>query len=174
LDQRSPTPPSGLKEQHAQSAVLLSPLPYSTHAAAQLAAPVQRQLPSPVPCSFRRETGTARYDPLSVKRPVLVGKLTENIVYKRLPEGVLDELKTLNPKDEKGRPRRRHHQFLTEDIGNPHLEKHVASAVTLMKISPTYHTFKRHLDTALPIPQSQMSLPFGILDDDEDEDEDDI
>ena len=71
-------------------------------------------------------------DPLSVKRPKLVGLLTENIVYKRLPEGGLDELKKLNPKDEAGRRKRRHHQFLTDDIGNPHLEKHVASAVTLM------------------------------------------
>lgn len=109
------------------------------------------------------------YDPMSVKRPVLVGYLTENIVYKRLPDGVLEELKRLNPKNESGRRKHRHHQFLTDDIGNPHLEKHVASAITLMKISPTYKTFKKHLDKALPIPKSQMVLPFqdDVVDDEE-------
>lgn len=105
------------------------------------------------------------YDPMSVKRPQLVGYLTENIVYKRLPEGVLDELKKLNPKDEKGRRKRKHHQFLTDNIGNPHLEKHVVSAVTLMKISATYKGFKKHLDKVLPIPRAQLTLDL----DDEDE-----
>jgi hypothetical protein len=123
------------------------------------------------PNDFYRELFRLRgwtYDPLSVKRPKLVGYLTENIVYKRLPEGVLDELKKLNPKDESGRRKRRHHQFLTDDIGNPHLEKHVASAVTLMKISSSYKGFKKHLDKALPIPKSQLQLPF------EDEDDEDF
>jgi hypothetical protein len=105
---------------------------------------------------------------MSVKRPQLVGYLTENIVYKRLPEGVLDELKKLNPKDESGRRKRKHHQFLTNDIGNPHLEKHVVSAVTLMKISATYKGFKKHLDRVLPIPKAQLAL---ALDDMEDDDE---
>jgi hypothetical protein len=105
------------------------------------------------------------YDPLSVKRPKLVGYLTENIVYKRLPEGVLDELKKLNPKDDTGRRRKKHHQFLTDDIGNPHLEKHVASAITLMKISSSYKGFKKHLDKALPIPNSQMQLNLEESDD---------
>jgi hypothetical protein len=124
------------------------------------------------PNEFYRELFRLRgwtYDPLSVKRPKLVGYLTENIVYKRLPEGVLDELKKLNPKDESGRRKRRHHQFLTDDIGNPHLEKHVASAITLMKISSSYKGFKKHLDKALPVPKSQLLLPF----EDENGDEDD-
>jgi hypothetical protein len=109
------------------------------------------------------------YDPLSVKRPRLVGYLTENIVYKRLPDGVLEELKRLNPKDETGRRRHRHHQLLTSDIGNPHLEKHVASAITLMKISGSYKGFKKHLDKALPMPKSQLQLPLGEEDDENEE-----
>jgi hypothetical protein len=81
----------------------------------------------------------------------------------------LDELKKLNPKDETGRRKKRHHQFLTDDIGNPHLEKHVASAITLMKISATYKGFKKHLDKALPIPQAQLALELDDLNDDDDE-----
>lgn len=109
------------------------------------------------------------YDPLSVKRPKLVGYLTENIVYRRLPDGVLQELKRLNPKDDAGRRRHKHHQFLTDEIGNPHLEKHVASTITLMKISGSYKVFKKHLDKALPIPQAQLSLPLDEPDDDADD-----
>lgn len=124
------------------------------------------------PDEFYREMFRLRgwtYDPLSVKRPKLVGYLTENIVYKRLPEGVLDELKKLNPKDEAGRRKKRHHQFLTGDIGNPHLEKHVVSAVTLMKISATYKGFKKHLDKVLPIPKAQLTLDLNDMDDEDDE-----
>lgn len=122
------------------------------------------------PDDFYRELFRLRgwaYDPLSVKRPKLVGYLTENIVYKRLPEGVLDELKKLNPKDDTGRRRHKHHQFLTDDIGNPHLEKHVASAITLMKVSGTYKGFKKLLDKALPIPQAQLTLGLDETEDDE-------
>lgn len=124
------------------------------------------------PDDFYRELFRLRgwaYDPLSVKRPQLVGYLTENVVYKRLPEGVLEELKKLNPKDESGRRRHKHHQFLTDEIGNPHLEKHVASVITLMKISATYKGFKKHLDKALPIPQAQLSLGLPAPEDDDEE-----
>ena len=125
------------------------------------------------PDEFYRELFRLRnwiYDPASVKRPQLVGYLTENIVYKRLPEGVLDELKRLNPKDETGRRRHKHHQFLTDEIGNPHLEKHVASVVTLMRVSGSYKGFKKLLDKALPIPQAQLSLGLPDIDEEDDAD----
>ena len=123
------------------------------------------------PNEFYRELFRLRgwqYDPASVRRPQLVGYLTENIVYKRLPEGVLGELKKLNPKNESGRRRHKHHQFLSDDIGNPHLEKHVASAITLMKVSASYKGFKKLLDKALPIPQAQLSLGLPDMDDEDD------
>ena len=73
--------------------------------------------------------------------------------------------------DETGRRKKRHHQFLTDDIGNPHLEKHVVSAITLMKVSATYKGFKKLLDKALPIPQSQYTLDLPHDDDEDDGDE---
>lgn len=39
-----------------------------------------------------------------------------------------------------------------------------------MKISSSYKGFKKHLDTALPIPKSQLSLPF-VHEEIDDEDE---
>lgn len=120
------------------------------------------------PDEFYRELFRLRgwsYDPLSVKRPILVGKLTDHIIYKRLPAGVLEELKSRNPKDESGRRRKRHHQLLTPDVGHPHLDRHIASTMTLMRISSTYRQFHGHLTKAFPISGEQADL----FHDDEDE-----
>jgi len=106
-----------------------------------------------------------QYKPPSVRRPILLGKITENIVYKRLPMGVLEELKRLNPRNDKGHRTKRHHQFLTIDIGNPHLEKHLVSIITLMRISPDWRKFKRYLERAFPIQNGQLSIGFPDMDD---------
>lgn len=52
------------------------------------------------------------YDSASVKRLQYFGKLTSHIVYERLAPGVLDELRIVVPKDERGR---RKHKFPTTD-----------------------------------------------------------
>ncbi len=55
------------------------------------------------------------------KRPGVVGKYTNNIVYERLAPGVLDELKKKNPKLPSGNRKHKHFQWLTEDVGDPRL-----------------------------------------------------
>lgn len=92
------------------------------------------------------------YRPMSPKRPRLVGKLTNEIVYEKLPPGVLDELRSRNPIIKDGRRRHAHHQFLTEDIGHPALEKHIAIVTALMRASSNWGSFKRLLDKAVPTP----------------------
>lgn len=92
-----------------------------------------------------------QYRPLSVKRPKYVGKLTNELVYDKLPKGVLNELRTKNPVTPKGYRRYKHFQFLTEDIGNPHLEKQVVSVTTLMRASPNWATFERLFNRAFGI-----------------------
>lgn len=119
------------------------------------------------PDEFYREMFRLRgwsYNPMSVKRPILIGKLTEAIIYKRLPQGVLEDLKNKNPKDETGRRKHKHHQFLTDDIGNPHLERQIASTMTLMRISETWRQFENHLKKAFPIPGETKQL-FEDVDD---------
>ncbi|QRK08066.1 P63C domain-containing protein [Archangium violaceum] len=101
-------------------------------------------------------------DPLS-QRPVLVGKLTNNLVYERLPEGVLDELKRKNPVVKDGRRRHKHHQFLSVDIGHEHLGKHLAVVCALMRISPDFKTFVRQLDRAVPRYGKNYELPLDDL-----------
>ncbi len=90
------------------------------------------------------------YPPDNMKMPQYIGALTNNIVYDRLAPGVKDELKRLTPRDLKGRPKAKMFQHLTDDVGSPKLREHLASVVTLMKISPDYSTFERHLNQALP------------------------
>jgi len=90
------------------------------------------------------------YDPSSVKRPSIIGTITNDIVYARLAPGILEELKKRTPKDEKGRRTHRFHQLLTEDIGHPKLQEHLVKATVLMDASPNYPAFHRLLQRALP------------------------
>ncbi|MBY5501245.1 hypothetical protein HFO82_21860 [Rhizobium leguminosarum] len=81
------------------------------------------------------------YDPRSVARPGVVGKFTNKYIYEALPEGVIDELKAKNPENKK-----RHHQFLTEDVGHPHLERQITATTTLMRASDDWTGFKKLYD----------------------------
>jgi len=89
-----------------------------------------------------------------------VGKLTNSLIYEKLPPGVLEELKNKNPKDDKGRRKHRHHQFLTDDIGNPHLEKQLVAVTTLLKVAPKWASFKRNFARAFPDGPEQSEMEF--------------
>ena len=101
-----------------------------------------------------------QYRPLTIKRPQVVGKYTNDIVYERLETGVLDELRKKNPKDEKGRRKVRHHQWLTPDIGHPKLRDHLNGVIALMKAASNWETFKRLLNRAFPKKGHTLELPF--------------
>jgi hypothetical protein len=101
-----------------------------------------------------------KFNLTSAKRPMYVGKLTNQIVYEKLPPGVLDELKHKNPPDEKGRRRFKHHQFLTEDIGNPHLERHIISVMALMRAAVLWPGFMRLFDRVFPSGNFQQEELF--------------
>lgn len=84
------------------------------------------------------------------KKPRIVGKLTNEIVYERLPKGVLEELKRKNPPTIEGRRKYKHHQFLTEEIGDEHLERQISADITLMRASGSWAEFERLLNRAYP------------------------
>ena len=87
----------------------------------------------------------------SVKRPQYFGVLTNDIVYKRLAPGVLEELKKAASRNEDGRPKHKYFQKLTTNIGYPKLREHLGSVVTLMKLSSDYYDFKTKLDQIHPV-----------------------
>jgi hypothetical protein len=104
-----------------------------------------------------------QYKPMSVARPKAVAQFTSQLIYEKLPEGVLDELRKKNPVvDDKGHRAFKHHQLLTEEIGNRHLEMHIAQVVALMRISPNWDQFLRHFRRAFPDSRGvQEELDFG-------------
>lgn len=76
-------------------------------------------------------------------KPQYAGKITNKIVYDVLPESVLDELRAKNPIIENKNYRRyKHHQYLTKELGVVHLDKHIASVITLMKVSNNWSDFE--------------------------------
>lgn len=91
-----------------------------------------------------------QFSPPQPKKPQFVGKLINDLVYKQLPPGVLETLREKNPANERGRRRYKDHQFLTGDIGNPHLEKQVVAVTTLMKASSNWRNFERSFNRVFP------------------------
>ncbi len=100
----------------------------------------------------------------AVQRPAYFGHLTNDIVYSRLAPGVLEELKRVTDRDGNGRPKHRFHQKLTEAVGNPKLREHLASVVTIMKLSSSYPDFKSKLDTIHQV--YGQTMPLGLEYDD--------
>lgn len=108
-----------------------------------------------------------QYKPLSVKRPGVVGRYTNDLIYARLAPGVLDELRRVTPRDDKGRTRHRYHQRLTEDIGHPKLKEHISNIITLMKAAPNWSGFYRMVQRALPKYGENLSLFKEDIEEDE-------
>jgi hypothetical protein len=105
------------------------------------------------PASYYEELFRLRglaYASDSVRRPQYFGVLTNDIVYKRLAPGVLDELKNVAERDVDGRPKHKYFQKLTSNVGYPKLREHLGSVVTLMKLSENYEDFKVKLDRIHP------------------------
>lgn len=102
-----------------------------------------------------------QFKPMSVKRPIVVGRITNDLIYKRLAPGVLTALKEATPRDDKGRTRHRFFQHLTDEIGHPKLKEHLISVITLMKASPSWATFYRLVQRALPQYGKTLELPYS-------------
>lgn len=97
--------------------------------------------------------------PDGVRRPSVIGHYTNDIVYKRIAPGILDELREQNPTLPGGRRRStHHHRLFTPDFGHPKLREHLAAVTALMRASSTWAVFKRHLDRAFPLPNQQTSF----------------
>lgn len=98
-------------------------------------------------------------------RTQLLGHITNDIVYERLPPGVLEALQELNPiLRETKRRQFKHHQFLSQEVGQPDLRDHILQLLPIMRISKDWATFKRHLEIAFPKTHGQLILDITPLD----------
>jgi hypothetical protein len=98
-----------------------------------------------------------RFNAIPSRRPIYVGKLTTDIIYERLAPGVLEELKRITPRDDKGRLKHKLFQRLTENIGHPRLREHLSAVIALMKASDDWQGFYKALNRALP---QQVQIPL--------------
>ncbi len=94
----------------------------------------------------------------TVKRPRYFGQMTNDIVYRRIAPGVLEELKRVQVRDDHGRPKHKLFQRLTQNVGYPKLREHLGSVVTLMKLSKDWNDFRLKLDAIHPRFGDTMTL----------------
>lgn len=99
------------------------------------------------------------YRPGTSRRSPYVGKLINKYVYQQLPPGVLEELRRLNPRNGKGYRAHKHHQFLTVDTGNVHLDRQISTVTTLMRISGGKEEFEELFERAFA---QQQRLPLVV------------
>jgi hypothetical protein len=106
------------------------------------------------------------FNPLSVKRPSVIGHITNDVVYSRVAPGVLAKLKELNPKTEYGYRKAKHFQFFTQDYGMPELRQHILNLIFLMRASDRWQSFYSALNRAAPRYGDTMELTFSESDPD--------
>ena len=97
----------------------------------------------------------------TVKKPQYFGHLTNDIIYKRLAPGVLEELKRTTPRASSGRHKTQLQRRLSPELGHPKLREHLASVVTIMKLSDDYSDFRKKLDRLHPRYDETLPLDFG-------------
>ena len=99
------------------------------------------------------------------KRPGVICKWIDDIVYQRIAPLILAELKKANPKNESGNRSFRHHQFLTKEVGLPKLKEHLAAVQALGRVSGyKWDVFMKMLDVAYPKQYQQMEIDFDFDD----------
>lgn len=96
------------------------------------------------------------------KRPGVIGKWTNELIYEQLPKGVLEELKARTPKSPSGNKLAKLHQSLSEDIGHPTLSSQITQIVTLFQLSDNMKQMWQNFERLKSRQSGQLSLPFDF------------
>jgi hypothetical protein len=97
-----------------------------------------------------------------MRLPKYFGKLTGNLIYRRIAPGLLKALK--DRRAERGKPGNKLYQWTSEDKGYPALMMQLGTVVGLMKLHTNYDEFKAQLDQVAPV---YPDVP-GLFDNSED------
>ncbi|MYE06501.1 MAG: hypothetical protein F4Y04_04645 [Chloroflexi bacterium] len=65
--------------------------------------------------------------------PPIVGDITNDLVYARMADDLLDQLRLKNPKNPDGERKCKHHQWLTDDFGVQELREHMVGVTAIMR-----------------------------------------
>jgi P63C domain len=93
-------------------------------------------------------------------RPAVLGHITNNVIYKRLAPGVLDELRKMVLRDEKGRLETKLVRGLTPNYRPPKLSEQLTGTTMIAKYSPNLQVFNQRLDREYPQYGKTLPLPF--------------
>lgn len=96
----------------------------------------------------------------TVKKPQYFGTLTNDIIYKRLAPGVLEELKKVTPKRSNGTNKAKLFQSLTANKGYVKLVSHLGKVIAFMQVTDDYKSFLKVLDAKLPRQTQQIEIEF--------------
>jgi len=94
------------------------------------------------------ELNNWQYDENNSKRPGVVGKWTNQIIYSRFPKGVFTKIKELNPRLDSGQLKNKNFQWLSEEDGINALKEYISNAIFLMDSSSNWRKFKSALAKA--------------------------
>lgn len=101
--------------------------------------------------------------PGKTRHPVQVAHITIDAIYKRLQPEVWEELTKKNPRLN-GKRKYCCHQFLTENIGNPHLRHHLYAVTKLMRASRSWEQFMYDLNRIHPrTKEVQLDILFELF-----------
>lgn len=96
----------------------------------------------------------------SVKRPQFFGKITRDIIYRRMAPGIWNEIRSKVARNEEGRPTQHMHRYLTPDFGDIRLQRLIEKVITIMQVSRSWDEFMRTLNKLLPVyDESGLSTP---------------
>ncbi|HEV7239319.1 MAG TPA: P63C domain-containing protein [Thermoanaerobaculia bacterium] len=94
----------------------------------------------------------------------VVAHYTRDLVYERIAPGLLKELESRSPKNERGTRANKLHQWLTDDIGHPLLAQHIHSLLMFQRLAIAngygWHRFLRMVDQVMPKKGTSLELPF--------------
>ena len=100
------------------------------------------------------------YNPMSVKRPMIFARRTEDI-YNRLAPGAREKLGELVKRNSSGRPKEKLWQHLTENDGYKALLDLIKTAKIVMKLSNDPKDYERKLDRIHPRFGDTIPLPLN-------------
>lgn len=98
----------------------------------------------------------------TTKRPGVVGKWINDIVYSRLAPALPQALDKLNPRNANGNRGHKHHQNLTQEMGLPRLKQHLEAVHAIAVVSNyDWYKFTVNLNKAYPTKDMDLLLDFG-------------
>jgi hypothetical protein len=122
------------------------------------------------PTEFYRQIYRLRgwkWSPSNNKHPQIIGKWTNDFVYRRLAPGMDQVLHDICGRDHKGNLKTHMHRHIDPDNGRAPLSHLIATVTAFMRASATWREFRRMLQLAYPAPETNLLLYLPEPEEDE-------